>query len=78
MMLTMPTTFRAEPTIPLPNSDEAWRAVELDPPTTGDQLEVLTKVPPRMPPDPTVPPALEPAETVAERAQLEMRRSGDV
>ena len=27
-MLTMPTTFRAEPTIPLPNSDEAWRAVE--------------------------------------------------
>src|SRR5438045_9299506 len=28
MMLTMPTTFRAEPTIPLPNSDEAWRAVE--------------------------------------------------
>src|SRR5256714_8007172 len=28
MMLTMPTSFRAEPTIPLPNSDEAWRAVE--------------------------------------------------
>ena len=27
-MLTMPTTFRAEPTIPLPDNDEAWRAVE--------------------------------------------------
>ena len=28
MMLTMPTTFRTEPTIPPPDSDEAWRAVE--------------------------------------------------
>ena len=27
-MLTMPTTFRTEPTVPLPDSDEAWRAVE--------------------------------------------------
>jgi hypothetical protein len=62
----------------LPRLIEAWRSVELDPPTAGDQLEVLAKVPPGMPSDPTVPPALEPAETVAERAQLEMRRSGDV
>jgi len=27
-MLTMPTTFRAEPTTPVPDGDEAWRAVE--------------------------------------------------
>src|SRR5438874_10119201 len=28
MMLTMPTTFRAEPTTPVLDGDEAWRAVE--------------------------------------------------
>jgi AraC family transcriptional regulator of adaptative response/methylated-DNA-[protein]-cysteine methyltransferase len=28
MMLTMPTTFRAEPTSSVPDSDEAWHAVE--------------------------------------------------
>jgi AraC family transcriptional regulator of adaptative response/methylated-DNA-[protein]-cysteine methyltransferase len=28
MMLTMPTTFRTEPTTPLLDGDEAWRAVE--------------------------------------------------
>jgi AraC family transcriptional regulator of adaptative response/methylated-DNA-[protein]-cysteine methyltransferase len=28
MMLTMPTTFRAEPAAAVPDSDEAWRAVE--------------------------------------------------
>src|SRR3954469_9911673 len=28
MMLTMPTTFRAEPAASVPDSDEAWRAVE--------------------------------------------------
>jgi AraC family transcriptional regulator of adaptative response/methylated-DNA-[protein]-cysteine methyltransferase len=28
MMLTMPTTFRAEPTTPVLDRDEAWRAVE--------------------------------------------------
>src|SRR5690242_16321763 len=28
MMLTMPTTFRAEPTSSVPDGDEAWRAVE--------------------------------------------------
>jgi AraC family transcriptional regulator of adaptative response/methylated-DNA-[protein]-cysteine methyltransferase len=28
MMLTMPTTFRAEPTVPVLDGDEAWRAVE--------------------------------------------------
>jgi len=28
MMLTMPTTFRAQPTVPVLDGDEAWRAVE--------------------------------------------------
>jgi hypothetical protein len=63
----------------LPRLVEAWRSVEIEPPATHDQFGVVPHIPPpALPQDPVgAPPALAPAEVIAERAQLEMRRGGD-
>jgi hypothetical protein len=61
----------------IPRLIDAWRAVDAEPPAEG-QFGVFPRVPPALPGDPAAPPALAPAEAIAERAQLEMRRGGDV
>jgi hypothetical protein len=61
----------------LPRLVEAWRSVEMEP-SSKKQVGVLPHLPPALPADPAgAPPALAPAEAIAERAQLEMRRGGD-
>ncbi len=61
----------------IPRLIDAWRAVDAEPPAEG-QFGVFPHIPPALPGDPAAPPALAPAEAIAERAQLEMRRGGDV
>ncbi len=60
----------------LPRLVDAWHATEAEPPAQ-DQFGI-PRIPPSLPDDPAAPPALAPAEAIAERAQLEMRRGGDV
>jgi hypothetical protein len=62
----------------VPRLVEAWRSVDVEPPAQ-DQFGVVPHIPPPvLPPNPAdAQPALAPAEAVAERAQLEMRRGGD-
>ena len=61
----------------LPRLVEAWRSVEVAQ-SSKEQVGVLPHLPPALPGDQTgAPPALAPAEEIAERAQLEMRRGGD-
>lgn len=60
----------------IPRLIDAWRAVDAEPPA-HEQFGMLPHIPPALPGDPAAPPALAPAEAVAERAQLEMRRGGD-
>jgi len=59
----------------LPRLIDAWRSVDAEPPAQGHFG--FPHVPPVLPGDPAAPPALAPAEAIAERAQLEMRRGGD-
>jgi hypothetical protein len=59
----------------LPRLFEAWRSADAAPPA-GEQFG-FPRVPPSLPGEPAAPPALAPAEAIAERAQLEMRRGGD-
>ncbi len=61
----------------LPRLVEAWRSVDMGPP--AEQAGgVFPHIPPALPQDPDgSAPALAPAEPIAERAQLEMRRGGD-
>lgn len=59
----------------LPRLIDAWRSVEAEPP--AQEHFGFPHIPPALPGDPAAPPALAPAEAIAERAQLEMRRSGD-
>ncbi|HEY6549736.1 MAG TPA: hypothetical protein VIY71_00895 [Solirubrobacterales bacterium] len=61
----------------IPRLIAAWRAVDAEPPVQ-EQFGVFPHIPPALPGDPAAPPALAPAEAIAERAQLEMRRGGDV
>jgi hypothetical protein len=61
----------------IPRLIAAWRSVDAEPPAHG-QFGVFPHIPPALPGDPAAPPALAPAEAIAERAQLEMRRGGDV
>ncbi len=61
----------------IPRLIDAWRAVDAEPPAQ-EQFGVFPHIPPALPGDPAAPPALAPAEAIAERAQLEMRRGGDV
>jgi hypothetical protein len=60
----------------LPRLIDAWRSVDAEPPA-HEQFGVFPHIPPALPGEPAAPPALAPAETIAERAQLEMRRGGD-
>jgi hypothetical protein len=60
----------------IPRLIDAWRAVDAEPPA-HEQFGMFPHIPPALPGDPAAPPALAPAEAVAERAQLEMRRGGD-
>jgi hypothetical protein len=60
----------------IPRLIAAWRAVDAEPP--AQQFGVFPHIPPALPGEPAAPPALAPAEAIAERAQLEMRRGGDV
>jgi hypothetical protein len=61
----------------LPRLVEAWRSVEVEPPARAGAGN-FPHVPPALPQDPSASsPALAPAEAIAERAQLEMRRGGD-
>jgi hypothetical protein len=62
--------------IGLPRLIAAWRATDAEPPAHGPFG--ISHIPPSLPEDPDAPPALARAEAIAERAQLEMRRSGDV
>jgi hypothetical protein len=59
----------------LPRLVAAWRSVDAEPP--AHEQFGLPRIPPALPGDPAAPPALAPAEAIAERAQLEMRRGGD-
>jgi hypothetical protein len=61
----------------LPRLADAWRSVDMEP--SADRAKVFPHIsPPVLPQDPAgAPPALAPAEAIAERAQLEMRRGGD-
>jgi hypothetical protein len=59
----------------LPRLIVAWRSVDAEPPA-GENFG-FPHIPPALPGDPAAPPALAPAEAIAERAQLEMRRGGD-
>lgn len=59
----------------LPRLIEAWRSVDAEPP--AQEHFGFPRIPPALPGDPPAPPALAPAEAIAERAQLEMRRGGD-
>ena len=60
----------------IPRLIDAWRAVDAEPPA-HEQFGVFPHIPPALPGEPAAPPALAPAEAIAERAQLEMRRGGD-
>ncbi len=60
----------------LPRLIDAWRSVDAEPPAQ-EQFGVFPHIPPALPGEPAAPPALAPAEAIAERAQLEMRRGGD-
>jgi hypothetical protein len=62
----------------IPRLIDAWRAVDAEPPAEGQFGVFPQHIPPALPGDPAAPPALAPAEAIAERAQLEMRRGGDV
>lgn len=59
----------------LPRLVDAWHATEAGPPAP-DRFGI-PHIPPALPGDQAAPPALAPAEAIAERAQLEMRRGGD-
>jgi hypothetical protein len=59
----------------LPRLIDAWRSVDAEPP--AQEHFGFPHIPPALPGDPAAPPALAPAEAIAERAQLEMRRGGD-
>lgn len=59
----------------LPRLVDAWRSADAEPPR--EQFGI-PHIPPALPEDQAAPPALAPAEAIAERAQLEMRRGGDV
>lgn len=59
----------------VPRLIAAWRSVDAEPPA-GEHFG-FPRIPPALPGDPAAPPALAPAEAIAERAQLEMRRGGD-
>ena len=61
----------------IPRLIDAWRSVDAEPPAQ-EQFGVFPHIPPALPGEPAAPPALAPAEAIAERAQLEMRRGGDV
>lgn len=60
----------------IPRLIDAWRAVDAEPPAQ-EQFGMFSHIPPALPGEPAAPPALAPAEPIAERAQLEMRRGGD-
>lgn len=60
----------------LPRLIKAWRAADVEPPS--QEHFGIPHIPPALPGEPASPPALAPAEAIAERAQLEMRRGGDV
>jgi hypothetical protein len=60
----------------IPRLIAAWRSVDAEPPA-HEQFGMFPHIPPAIPGEPAAPPALAPAETIAERAQLEMRRGGD-
>jgi hypothetical protein len=60
----------------LPRLIDAWRSVDAEPPAQ-QQFGTFPHIPPALPGEPAAPPALAPAEAIAERAQLEMRRGGD-
>jgi hypothetical protein len=59
----------------LPRLIDAWRSVDAEPPARA-RFGRFPHIPPALPGEPA-PPALAPAEAIAERAQLEMRRGGD-
>jgi len=59
----------------VPRLIDAWRSTDAEPPADGQFG--IPHIPPALPGD-QAPPALAPAEAIAERAQLEMRRGGDV
>jgi hypothetical protein len=62
----------------LPRLVDAWRSVDVEPPAAHAGVGTFPHIPPALPEDPSAsPPALAPAEAIAERAQLEMRRGGD-
>jgi len=61
----------------LPRLRDAWRSVDVEPPAQ-EGVGVIPHLPPALSENPAAaPPALAPAEAIAERAQLEMRRGGD-
>jgi hypothetical protein len=60
----------------IPRLIDAWRSVDAEP-HAQEQFGVFPHIPPALPGEPAAPPALAPAEAIAERAQLEMRRGGD-
>jgi hypothetical protein len=60
----------------MPRLIKAWRSVDAEPPA-HEQFGMFPHIPPALPGEPAAPPALAPAEAIAERAQLEMRRGGD-
>ena len=59
----------------LPRLIDAWRSA--GEPPAHEHLSSFPHIPPALPGEPATPPALAPAEAIAERAQLEMRRGGD-
>jgi hypothetical protein len=61
----------------IPRLMDAWHSVDAESPYGEGQFGEVPRIPPALPPEPTAPPALAPAEGIAERAQLEMRRGGD-
>jgi hypothetical protein len=60
----------------IPRLIDAWHYADAEPPV-HEQFGMVPRIPPALPADPAAPPALAPAEEIAERAQLEMRRGGD-
>jgi hypothetical protein len=60
----------------IPRLIDAWHSVDAEPPAQ-EQFGMFPHIPPALPGEPAAPPALAPAEAIAERAQLEMRRGGD-
>lgn len=60
----------------LPRLIDAWHSAGVEPPA-HEQFGTFPHIPPALPGEPAAPPALAPAEPLAERAQLEMRRGGD-